>query len=456
MKYLQLVKAIDAASQQLLGRAAAVVNQALVLRNWLIGAYVVEFEQNGEDRARYGLRLYSKLAADLRGKQISGCGERMLQQMAVFYRVYPQIGRNIPQPVVAELARAVKVPVMSAAISQPPFAESPVVAALPVALPTLKKSSPMVRISRPAGSVNGIPSSPLAESNARVTSGLDGDSATAGYGIGQTVSGQSPVITPLSPDAVLHFSWTHLLELIRLDDPLKRAFYENQCLQGNWSKRQLQRQIGSLLYERTGLSTNKAAVIKRARRQEPQQTIEDLIRDPYVLEFTGLGERPEYTESDLETALLDHLQQFLLELGTGFCFEARQFRVTLGNKHDYVDLLFYHRRLRCHVLLDLKVRPFNHGDAGQMNFYLNYFKDCLAEPDDHPPVGIILCSDKDRAEVEYATAGMSNTLFVSRYLTALPSVQQLRRFLVTDRARTEAIMAQQARTRRRQHARKHR
>jgi predicted nuclease of restriction endonuclease-like (RecB) superfamily len=237
---------------------------------------------------------------------------------------------------------------------------------------------------------------------------------------------------------LLQFSWSQLQELIRLDDPLKRAFYENECLKSNWSVRQLQRQIGSLLFERTGLSKNKAAVVARARRQEARQNIEDLIRDPYVLEFTGLGERPEYTESELEKALLDHLQKFLLELGVGFCFEARQFRVTLGNKHDYVDLVFYHRRLRCHVLLDLKVRPFNHGDAGQMNFYLNYFKDRLAAPGDQPPVGIILCSDKHGAEVEYATAGISNKLFVSRYLTMLPSAEQLQRFVEADRDRIEA------------------
>jgi predicted nuclease of restriction endonuclease-like (RecB) superfamily len=203
--------------------------------------------------------------------------------------------------------------------------------------------------------------------------------------------------------------------------------------------RQLQRQIGSLLYERTGLSRNKQAVIRRAHRQEPQETIQDLLRDPYVLEFAGLDERPAYTESDLESALLDHLQSFLLELGAGFCFEARQKRITVANKRDYIDLVFYHRRLRCHVLLDLKVRPFRHTDAGQMNFYLNWWKANAREPGDIPPVGILVCSDRDRTEVEFATAGMDNRLFVSRYLTALPTVERLQRFLEADRARIEAL-----------------
>jgi len=168
--------------------------------------------------------------------------------------------------------------------------------------------------------------------------------------------------------------------------------------------------------------------------------MEDLIRDPYVLEFTGLAERLEYLESDLERALLDHLQAFLLELGTGFCFEARQKRITVGHKHDYIDLVFYQRRLRCHVLLDLKIRAFQHGDAGQMNFYLNWWKAHGMEAGDNPPVGIILCSDRNRTEVEFATAGIANRLFVSRYLTALPSVEQLRELLERDRDQVEALM----------------
>ena len=243
--------------------------------------------------------------------------------------------------------------------------------------------------------------------------------------------------TPLKAEQILQFSWTHLVELLRLDDPWKRAFYENECLLGSWSVRQLQRQIGSQLYERTGLSKNKRAVVARARKQstDAPATIEDLIRDPYILEFTGLADRPAYSENDLESALLDHIQSFLLELGTGFCFETRQFRITVGNEHDRVDLVFYHRRLRCHVLLDLKIRAFSHGDAGQMNFYLNYFKKHMMAEDDQPPVGILLCSDKEKTKVEYATAGLSQKLFVSRYLVALPSAEKLRRFVEADRAR---------------------
>jgi len=159
-----------------------------------------------------------------------------------------------------------------------------------------------------------------------------------------------------------------------------------------------------------------------------------------VLEFTGLAERPEYLESDLESALLTHLQSFLLELGEGFCFESRQKRITVGRQHDYIDLVFYHRRLRCHVLIDLKIRPFKHGDAGQMNFYLNWWKANAAEEGDSPPIGIILCSDRESAAVEFATSGIDNKLFVSRYLTALPSAEKLRSFLEENRERIEGQM----------------
>ena len=162
--------------------------------------------------------------------------------------------------------------------------------------------------------------------------------------------------------------------------------------------------------------------------------IADLIRDPYVLEFVGLAERPHYRESELEGALLDHLQSVLIELGAGFCFEARQKRITVGNEHDYIDLVFYHRRLRCHLLIDLKVRTFKHSDAGQMNFYLNYWKANEVEEGDNPPVGLLLCSAKDATKVEYATAGMDQQFFVSRYRVARPSAEQLQNFIETDRA----------------------
>ncbi len=356
--------------------AAAAVNQLLTQRNWLIGACIVEFEQCGSDRARYGERLLACLSEDLLKRGIRGCSQDRLEWMRRFYAIYPQIRQALSDK-----------------------------SLIPA---TLSRILPNMAVARIAGN-------------------------------SATLSRKSEAKQPaeLSPEHLLRLSWSHFIELIRIDDPWKRAFYEGQSLKGNWSVRQLQRQIGSLLFERTGLSKNKATVIRRATRQESPAQVADVLRDPYVLEFTGLGERAEHTETDLERALIDHLQQFLLELGTGFCFEARQKRVTVGNKHDYVDLVFYQRRLRCHVLIDLKIRPFSHGDAGQMNFYLNWWKKNGVERGDNSPVGIILCSDREKTEVEFATAGMDNKLFVSRYLVALPSAEQLREFIERDRRRIE-------------------
>ena len=375
MNYPALISAISEAHLQAQRGAAGAVNRHLILRNWLIGAYVVEFEQNGEDRAEYGAGLIHRLAKDLKCGHLTGLGASMLRDSRTFYRLYP----HIHQSVIGELPAAVGFQIRQ---------------------------------------------SPIGEFKDKA--------------IGQPLVGESPSRppTPLPASALLRLSWTHLLEILRLDDPWKRAFYENECLKGTWSVRQLQRQIGSLLYERTALSTDKETVIEHARQQalEAPPQIADLIRDPYILEFAGLAEKPHYLERDLEKALLDHLQSFLLELGTGFCFEARQKRVTAGEEHDYIDLVFYHRVLRCHLLIDLKTRAFQHGDAGQMNFYLNYWKENLMTEGDQPPVGLILCTDKKQTRVDYATSGLDRQLFVSRYLVALPKPEDLERLIETDRA----------------------
>ena len=170
------------------------------------------------------------------------------------------------------------------------------------------------------------------------------------------------------------FTYSHFIELIRIDEPLKRIFYEIEGIKGNWSVRELKRQIGTLLYQRTGLSKDKNKLIKITHEKADPFVSEDLIRNPYIFEFVGLKENDRYFENQLEGALVKHLERFLLELGRGFCFEARQKRITVDNEHYYVDLVFYHRLLKCHVLIELKNRKFHHQDAGQLNFYLNYFR----------------------------------------------------------------------------------
>lgn len=237
--------------------------------------------------------------------------------------------------------------------------------------------------------------------------------------------------TPMLPVETLlsKFTFTHFVELIKVEDPVNRFFYEIECIKGNWTYRQLQRQIGSLLFERTGLSQNKEALLAQVKFGNASFALQDVIRDPYVFEFAGLKPQEIVPEKALEKALLDHLQGFLLELGTGFCFEARQKSFLIDNRRYKVDLLFYHRILKCHVMIDLKTDEFSHEYAGQMNFYLNYHKDNEMQESDYPPVGIILCTGKNASVVKYATGSLDNQILVSKYMLQLPDERTLLRFL---------------------------
>jgi len=208
------------------------------------------------------------------------------------------------------------------------------------------------------------------------------------------VSGQTGPVESLSPEVLLSkLSFSHFIELIKADIPLKRIFYETEAIVNNWSVRELQRAMDGLLFERTGLSKNKEAVLEKHRKGSGLKP-EDVFRSPYLLDFLGLQEKSDYVETDLEQGIIDHLQTFLLELGRGFCFEARQKRITFDNTHYRIDLVFYHRLLRCHVLIDLKMGRFTPADAGQMHVYLNYYKENEAGEGDNPPIGIILYRQK--------------------------------------------------------------
>ncbi len=223
-----------------------------------------------------------------------------------------------------------------------------------------------------------------------------------------------------------HFllAWSSYRLLMRLESPEKKTFYEYEALKGDWSSRQLDRQIQSMLYERTALSKRKESVIEKAHKNPITIKPEDEIKDPYVLDFLGL--KDEYSESELEDALIHHLERFLLELGVGFTFAARQKRFMVGGNHYRIDLLLYHRVLRCLVLIDLKIGDFTHADAGQMNFYLNWAKHEAKLEGENDPVGIVLCSGKDRSYVQYALGGMANKIFVSKYQINLPRLEDLR------------------------------
>ncbi|MFL6197354.1 MAG: YhcG family protein [Thermoanaerobaculia bacterium] len=245
----------------------------------------------------------------------------------------------------------------------------------------------------------------------------------------RTLSAQSA-----APPGVLvsHLSYNHFELLLGLEDDVRRRFYEAEALGGQWSVRELRRQIGSLLFERTGLSTDKARLAELVRQGAETQSPALTIRDPYVFEFLGLRAREVMGEGDLENALLDRVQEFLLELGRGFCFEARQKRIRIGDDFFFVDLVFYHRILKCHVLIELKADEFRHEHLGQLNTYVNWFRRHEMTAGDNPPIGLLLCTRKNQALIEYALAGMDSQLFVSRYQMELPKQEELARFLTSE------------------------
>lgn len=377
MNFDQLITQLQTLDGSLKQQVAQTANIGLTLRNWLVGAYIVEFEQNGEERANYGASLLPKVADKLK---IKGLNRSNLEFCRRLFWDYPQI----PQTLSGEF-------------------------------PTLAD----LILQTPEKSVNKLSDSALQ--------------------IPQTLPGNLTSPESLRPDFALSIdillqklSFSHFVELLRIADPLQRAFYEIECVKGGWSVRELKRQVGSLLFERLGLSTDQDKLLRLTHASDaPAATAADIIKDPYVFEFLGLQPKEVFREHDLETALLDHLQEFLLELGLGFCFEDRQKKIRIGQRDYFIDLVFYHRKLHCHVLIELKVEPFDHGNAGQLNTYLNYYKRHEMAEGDNPPIGLLLCTDKDHALVEYALGGMDENLFVSAYKVALP-----------DRATLEASIRQ--------------
>lgn len=350
MTFNNLVSTITSVHKTFQAKALQSVSINLTLRNFIIGYYIVEYEQKGSDRAQYGTKTIENMTQKL--SHIKGMSRSNLKSFRQFYLMYPQISQTV--------------------------------------------SGEFKSISRKS----------------------------------QTVTDLSLVVPTEKLLRVCSFS--HFIELIKIDDELKRTFYEVETIKGNWSVRELKRQIESQLFERVGLSIDKKSLLEKLENKKEVFTPNTIIKEPYILEFTGLEVKEKYSENDLEEALLNHLQEFLLELGTGFCFEARQKRISIDNEHDRIDLVFYHRILKCHVLVDLKVREFNHTDVGQMNFYLNYYKNEISKEDDNPPIGLILCTQKNNIKVEYATAGLDENLFVSKYKIVLPTIKELEELVRED------------------------
>ena len=335
------------------------INRFATIRNYVIGFYIVEYEQHGNDRAKYGDRLLKRLAESVNKR---GINETILKNCRRFYLAYPQIKDYLT------------------AIS-----------------PTASKKS--------------LGKSPTASDKSSQISPTTSDN----------------FITPAA-ELVSKLSFSHIVEILTIDDPLARFFYETECIRCCWSVKELRRQISTNLYFRAGVSQKPELLLERTEiNTSPAIT----IKDPFSFEFLGL--RPEaFTENDLENALIGHLQEFLLEMGKGFCFEARQKRMIIDDEYYFADLVFYNRILHCNVIIELKDDEFRHADLSQLNAYVSYFRENEMNLGDNPPVGILLCTRKGDKMVEYALAGMDNDLFVSTYMLSLPDKKALQEFLLKE------------------------
>ena len=349
--------------------AVKAINRMQTMRNWLYGYYIIEFEQHGKDRAEYGTQLLKRLEERVNRK---GLTETLFKNSRKFYRLYPQMVENI-------------IGVISPTVSDK--------------LLETKDASGLCDTQMTEN--EHIEKSPTVSDGFRTT--------------GQMI--------------ISRLSFSHIVEIMTVDDPLARFFYEQECIKCTWSVRELRRQISTNLYVRTGISSNPEKMLSLPSLQGHDNN-ELQIRQPFTFEFLGLKANEVVDEKDIENALIDHLQDFLLELGKGFCFESRQKRIIIDDEYYYPDLVFYNRILHCGVIIELKDEEFSHQNLGQLNAYVSHYKEHEMQPGDNPPIGILLCTRKGKKMVEYALAGMDNQLFVSTYMLQLPDKKTLEDFLL--------------------------
>jgi predicted nuclease of restriction endonuclease-like (RecB) superfamily len=346
--------------------AARSVNTAQVVSNWLIGREIVEEEQKGRSRADYGKQLIEALSRKMSKNYGAGYSTPNLFFMVQFYRIYSEL--LSPGEILYALRRELPMPNAGDRKSE---------------VSPRKSSAPL---------------------------------------ISHVASAKSWKPGMLHPN----LSWTHYRMLLKADEPNKRAFYEIESIKNNWSARELERQMASLFYERLALSRDKKGLMRLTLEGQIAQKPAEVFKDPVVMEFLGLPESPKLVETKLEQAMIDNMQSFLLEMGTGFAFVARQQRLTLDGDHFYIDLVFYHAVLKCYVIIDLKTGKLTHQDLGQLQLYVNYYDRERRSKGDNPTLGLILCADKNDAVVRYTLGEKQKNIFASRYKLHLPSEAELK------------------------------
>ena len=369
-----LVGRIQATSDALQQDALVVINRSVTARAWLTGYYIVEYEQHGADRAKYGEGLLKRIEERLGAK---GFSVESLKKFRLFYQTYPTLAQPVAAYIASRFAKRESVITQLPYIDVTPIGESEIT----------QSESPSL----------------LVENGEDVT---------------------------ISPWALFsRLSYTHIVRLLPLADDLQRTFYAFEAIRGTWSVRELQRQIESQYYARSGWSKNPHKLSQLTRLKAEKLNVADFVKTDTVLEFLNLQPKDVWEEKDLENGILGHLKEFILEMGNGMCFEARQRKILIDDVYERVDLVFYHRILKCHVLIELKAKKFKYADAAQLGIYLAYYRKHVCEKDDNPPVGILLCTAAGQETMEYVNTFIDPKLFVSKYTLQLPGKDQMTDFL---------------------------
>lgn len=368
--FASLAAHIQTVNDILRNSASSAINKHVTVRNWLTGYYIVHYEQEGSDRARYGAKLLQNLAQKVNRRGLSYTDLKLYRQ---FFLHYLALGK----------------PIYNYLLGNPSIGQS-----LIAQFNIDSKSLPLISQSL----------------------------------TGQLDSSANDIMVP-AEKLFSNLSFTHFVNLLPIENPLERTFYEIESIRSCWSARELKRQINSGYYLRSGLSRDKDALKRLVNQDAVQSNLSETIKSPFVFEFLGLDGKDVVEESDLESALMDHLQQFLLELGTGFCFEARQKRILVDNQYYYYDLLFYNRIIHSGIIVELKSHQLDYKDVAQLNMYLAFYRKNMMLEGDNPPVGILMCTGAGKEMVEYATAGIDENLFISKYMLRLPSKEELTNWL---------------------------
>lgn len=377
MDFDSLYKSVSKLDVAFEDNTAKAINRNITARNWLIGFYIVHYEQKGQDRAKYGEKTLQTLSERLNKKSLSYRNLKLYRQ---FYKEFSSLEKPIFEYVLNEFGSE----------------------------KTL---------------ISGIKQNLIEDKT------VSKDLANPVCQIGQSTIAQSDDLQIPPEELFTHLSFTHFTLIMGVEDTVARVFYEIETIKGVWTVRELKRQIETNYFERSAISANPQKMSEYVQSKAPKMSVTDIVKTPYVYEFLGLKDREIIEESELEEALINHLEEFLMELGQGFCLESRQKRILVDDDYFFCDLVFYHRILKCHVLIDLKAAKIKYDDIAQMNLYLSYYKKNIMREDDNPPVGILMCTQAGKELVEYAKEGIDENLFVKKYKLALPKESELTEWL---------------------------